>query len=47
MDISYSYDFGMPKTGVFINMSTHEVTLKLKFQYNQKEKVEAIKCPKF
>ena len=47
LDISYSYDFGMPKTGVFINMSTHEVTLKLKIQYKQKEKIEAIKCPKF
>ena len=47
MNISYSYDFGLPKSGILINMSTHEVTLKLKFQYNKKEKIEAIKCPKF
>ena len=45
--IAYSYDFKLPKSGTLINISTHEVTFILNFQYKQKKKIKAIKCPKF
>ncbi len=46
-EFAYSYDFKLPKSGAFLNINTHEVTFIINFQYKQKKKIKAIKCPKF